>query len=374
MAGYLITLSDEESLKECIKSGTYSAILKSPKYGKWGMNHEGTFADYFSMKENDKIFFFIHRKIYGCGRLIKIGNDCKYLNYISADEPSGDTEENYNSHLLEYGSSKNRVFCLFEPSPVFFKEGVDMDEVLQSKESPFRSVRTLWKLSFIKMDDDESDALFSIILKHNEENIENEQVQFRYDRAYHMSLQARRLDAYRLSYASLVNSCRDGNTLSHEMAIEATLCSKLIHENIMPFGKWDYISHQVVASPFKPVDYMDKMDIFGYRYISGYSIKSKYIIGELKKGPATNEVIEQIMKYVDWVSDEYANGDYSMIEAYIVASDFSEDIKQAAKEHCIRNFNKGFRPTKFCTWRFVRLVKYCAIENDLQFEIVSLSE
>ena len=28
------------------------------------------------------------------------------------------------------------------------------------------------------------------------------------------------------------------------------------------FGEWDYLSHQVIASPFKPIDYMDKMDLF----------------------------------------------------------------------------------------------------------------
>lgn len=370
MAGYLITLNDERSLEECIRTGSYSTILHSPRYGSWGVNHEGTFADYISMKENDRIFFFIRRKIYGCGKLRKINGDCKYLNYIAADQPDGDTEENYKSHLLDYGSSENRCFCLFEPSPAFFKEGVDMDEVLQSKECPFHSVRTLWKLSFIKMDDEESDALFGIILKHNEENIDNAQLHFLFDKKYHTSLQAKRLEAYHLSYTSLINSCRTGNVLRHEMAIEATMCGKLIHETTSPFGKWDYISHQVAASPFKPVDYMDKMDIFGYRYIPGYSIKSKYIIAELKKDSATIEVVEQIMKYVDWVADEYSNGDYSMIEAYIVASDFSPEIKQAVKNYCIRNFNKGFRPTKFCTWDFVKLVKYDAIENDLEFEIV----
>lgn len=373
VAGYLITLNDEQSLEECIRTGSYSTILRSPRHDSWGVNHEGTFADYISMKENDRIFFFIKRKIYGCGMLKNIRGDCKYLNYISADTPHGDTDENYRNHLLEYGCSENRVFCLFEPAPVFFKEGVDMDEVLQNKNVPFRSVRTLWKLSFIKMDDEESDALFSIILKHNEAIMRKKQLHFLFDESFHISLRTKKLETYKLSYASLINSCRDGDVLKHEMAIEATLCSKLTHEDISPFGKWDYISHQVVASPFKPVDYMDKMDVFGYKYIDGYSIKSKYIIVELKKEDAPIDVIEQIMKYVDWVADEYANGDYSMIEAYIVASNFNSEIKQSVKKNCVRNYNKGFRPTKFCTWNFVKLVKYNAVENDLEFETIDIS-
>ena len=38
------------------------------------------------------------------------------------------------------------------------------------------------------------------------------------------------------------------------------------------------------------------------------------------------EVIDQVMKYVDWINQEYAYGDYSMIEAYVVAADFSESV------------------------------------------------
>lgn len=373
MAGYLITLNNEEALKDCIRTGSYSTILKQPKSNNWGLNHEGTFADYLSMNEGDRIFFFIHRKIYGCGSLVNLGDDCKYLNYISADEPQGNSPENYETHILNYGNAQNRCFCVFKPDPYFFQEGVDMDEVLQHKSCPFHSLRTLWKLSFIKLDDDESEALFEIILKHNEEGICNSKNHFEYDETNHFELLLHRLSEYRLSYASLVKSClNDDSTLRHEMAIEATLCKKLLCEDVFPFGKWDYISHQVVASPFKPIDYMDKMDVFGYRYIPGYRVKSRYLIAELKKDVATKDVVEQIMKYVDWVASEYVDGDYSMIEAFVVATDFDDEIKKSVKNNCIRNFNKGFRPTKFCTWENVKLVKYTAKADDIAFDVVQI--
>lgn len=373
MAGYLITLNDEQSLANCIRTGSYSTILNPPRFNSWGISHEGTFADYLSMNENDLVFFFIKRKIYGCGRLINIGDDCKYLNYQNADDPSGDTDANYHDHLLQYGTSQNRCFCLFEPAPFFFKDGVDMDEVLQNTACPFHSVRTLWKLSFIKLDDDESDALFGIILKHNENHLLRNHTHFEFDSSYHASLALRRLEVYHLSYAAIINSCKSQDaSLKHEMALEAALCEKLSHEDIKPFGRWDYISHQVAASPFKPVDYMDKMDVFGYRYIPGYRVKSRYLIVELKKDAATIDVVEQIMKYIDWVADEYANGDYSMIEAYVVAFEFSDEIKHAVKEYCIRKFNKGFRPTQFCTWNRISLVKYKIIDGDIEFEVVNV--
>lgn len=65
-----MTLDNMNSLKNCIETGTYSTNLKDPKGNKWGRHHEGTYADFFSMKENDNIYFFIKRKIYGVGKIV----------------------------------------------------------------------------------------------------------------------------------------------------------------------------------------------------------------------------------------------------------------------------------------------------------------
>ncbi len=97
------------------------------------------------------------------------------------------------------------------------------------------------------------------------------------------------------------------------------------------------------ASPFKAIEYMDKMDIFGYRYIPGYKTKSRYLVVEIKKGEAADDVIGQIMKYVDWIQGEYAYGDYSMIEAYVVASGFSDSVRQKRDRECVRHYTKGCR-------------------------------
>lgn len=374
MAGYLITLNEEIALESIVEKGVFSTIMKPPQYSYWGVHHEGTFADYFSMKEGDLVFFFSKRKIYGCGQLKNIGTDCKYLNYEQAGRPKGDASDSYeNTHLLESGDSRNRCFCTFVPFPAFFKKGVDMDEVLQARDNPFRSVRTLWKLSFIKMDDDESNALFRLILKSNEDDLSNNDEQIPFDSSFHSKLKRLISYSYSLKRHVIIDSCKEnGNLLRHEMALEAALCEILTKENKEPFGKWDYISHQVAASPFKPIDYMDKMDIFGYRYIPGFDVKSKYLIAELKKDIATVDIVEQIMKYVDWVSNEYANKDYSMIEAFIIAADFEEEVKDLVKKHCVRNFTKGFRPTQYCVWSNLKMVKYEVVDNDLVFTTVPI--
>lgn len=377
MAGYIMTLGNNalDALKRCFESGIYSTNLNVPSTGnQWNVAHEGTFADYLSMKPDDNIYFFTDRRIYGIGKIVRVGDDCKYLNFRDADIPMSGRGESYDSMetlLNNTYSNQNRCFCTFEPSPLFFKQGVEMDDALNSNPDKFKMLRAMWKVSFIKIDDEENKALFDIILKRNEENLIRMKNCFDYSEAEHRRIEGEIQGHHRFTaYSILLNSSNE-NRIGHEMAIEAALCSKLSHEDLPIFGgKWDYISHQVVASPFKPIDYMDKMDIFGYRYIKGYSTISKYIIVEIKKDAATPEVVDQIMKYVDWVTVEYAHGDYSMIEAYVVASDFSKDVLAEKDKDAIRGYVRGYRPAESCLWKNLKLVKYIYRENELLFEEV----
>ena len=371
MAGYIMTLDSEDSLVECISNGVYSTRFKEQTSNHWNTAYEGTFADYFSMKQGDLIFFFIKRKIYGVGELVDVCGDCKYFNYENADLPANYSIENYRQlePLVDWGNPGNRCICVFKPHPFFFKKGVDMDEALSSNPEKFKMLRAMWKLSFVKIDDEESQALFDVILKRNEDNYINGKNVFSYDSNIHSQIEHKIKQFHRMKAYSLLSQCANGKgqTVNHEMAIEAYLCSVLGKENDTPMGKWDYVSHQVIASPFKAIDYMDKMDLFGYRYIKGYPTVSKYLVAEVKKDMASVNVIEQIMKYVDWVNQEYAHGDYSMIEAYVVASDFPDDVIIEKNKHCIRNFSRGYRPTEAATWNNVKLIRYEYIDNRISF-------
>lgn len=150
MAGYIMSMDNEDSLKECIINGIYSTNLSNPSNNKWKLHHEGTFADYFGMKPGDNIYFFIKRKIYGVGELIKVKYDCKYWNYIDAGKPENyEYNEIKNCMIMNKEENmKNRCFCIFKPYPKFFTNGIDMDEVLASNPSKFKSLRAFWKLSF----------------------------------------------------------------------------------------------------------------------------------------------------------------------------------------------------------------------------------
>lgn len=368
MAGYIMTLGNVDSLTYCVKTGTYSTNLSAPK-GRWMVHHEGTFADYLSMKPGDSIYFFIKRKLYGIGKLISIHSECRFWNYIGADEPVDYPEEEYEDRkpLLDEGTADNRCICVFEPSPFFFTNGVDMDDALNSNPSRFRMLRAMWKVSFIKVDDDENQALMDIILKRNEDNLIHNSNVFPYSKALHNRIGKRITDKYRMTSDKILLSCVKNGEISHEMAIEAALCEILPGDNSTPMGTWDYISHQVIASPFKAIDYMDKMDIFGYRYIPGYKTKSRFLVAEIKKDEAADDVIGQIMKYVDWIQGEYAYGDYSMIEAYIVAPGFPDSVIRKRNLECVRHYMKSCRPAISCIWSSVKLIQYELVDNKLSF-------
>lgn len=385
MAGYVMTLGQKQEsiniLRSCVRNGCYSTIIQPLKYRSF-VYKEGTFADYFTMRPGDNIFFFCNRLIYGIGKLVSVQNECKFLNYLGADTPCNFTDEEFENAnaLIPDSNICNRCFCVFDGDPSFFTQGIDMDEVLASNPNAFRMLRVMDGVSFIKIGDEENQALKDIILKRNEENLilsdgentqdnnESESI-FESNDDFQTSLSERNLSNYFFRYNSLlINSTNRDGSLLREATLEAALCDILTHRDDTLFGHWDYISHQVVASPFKPVKFMDKMDIFGYRYIPGYKTKSKFLIIELKRDSADTSVIGQVMKYVDWVKEEYARGDYSMIEAYVVAHDFPETVFNERDNLAIRNYIQGFRPTRAKIWNNLRLVKYSCVDGQIMFE------
>lgn len=371
MAGYLFSLNSIESLIESINLGVYSTLISRPNNNIWRIQHEGTFADYCSMKEGDNVYFFFERKIYGIGKLININGSCKFLNYPNANLPNN---QNYidiqNDLLYDNGenSINNRFICTFEPFPFFFQNGIDMDETLSSAPEKFKILRAFWKLSFIKFSDIENQAFKDIILRRNIIAINNPDNDNTFESNYQTNHELIRektnnnLD-YQLNIAPFLNTINNVNgSLRHEMAIEASLIYQITNNSqnaIDIFGSWDYLTHQVIASPFKPVDYMDKMDIFGYKYIQNQKPTiSDYLVVEIKKDEINSQDILQLMKYVDWVKNEYAYGDYSMIKAFMLGFSYTQDALDTFLENVERKFIKGVRPSVSTEWKNVKLIQY----------------
>ncbi len=306
MAGFLFSLDSEESLTDSINKGIYSTRLSEPD-NVWRIHHEGTFADYCSMRAGDSVYFFIGRKIFGIGTLSDINGDCKFLNYPNADSP---TVQNYDEIkdllLLDTGNGESinfRFICTFTPYPVFFRNGIDMDEILSSAPNSFKILRAFWKLSFIKFSDEENQAFKNILLRRNIDSIDNPTEENSFVSNYHefhgiINAKTKGNQQYNLSIAPFLNTiANEDGSIRHEMAVEAAIIYQLTvnyQETTNVFGNWDYLTHQVIASPFKPIDYIDKMDIFGYRYIENQKpTLSNYIVIEIKKNIVNTQDVLQ---------------------------------------------------------------------------------
>ena len=333
MAGYLFSIGSKttdpiEVIRECAASGFYSTKLGSLSPTVF----EGTLADYISMKPGDNVFFYCQRKIYGIGELVNVGPDCKYSNFPGACALKGYSATALNSQfLVDKGNDSNlyRWLCLFKGAPYFFEDGIDIDEILRYKPNTFKMLRAFWKLSFVKIDDEENQSLKEIVLLRHQTNIAKKEAIMTESNSFHDFLRKKDLKPYLISIEDMLGTVTDG-------------------------------SRQVIASPFKPIDYIDKIDVFANKYldVSGTKIVSNYLVTELKKDKASIETIDQVMKYVDWVCTEYAYGDYGAIKACIIAAEFSEDMSDYLEKYGKRQYMLGSHPAVNKSWSDIILLKY----------------
>ena len=91
------------------------------------------------------------------------------------------------------------------------------------------------------------------------------------------------------------------------------------------------------------------------------------LLVELKKERINRAALEQTMQYVDWVCHEYASGDYSKIEAYVVGNSAVRDIRNIREDVCQRAFIASTHPAKPEKWNDLHLVRY-DITDHVSFE------
>ena len=361
MAGYVFAIGGDENpvdiIQQCAEKGVYSTVINSLAPTPF----EGTLADYLSMKPGDNIYFFCKRKYYGVGELISVGPDCKYCNFPQASALSAFTYEEIQDKLLvDFGaeSYKNRWICTFKGSPYFFENGIDTDEILSYKPNTFKMLRAFWKVSFIKLGDEENTSLKEIFLLRHQREMQSQTSIFNTNESTHTEITNKNLEEYLITPQKMLETCCIDNRVKHEMALEAKVVYDLCQGIIPEMGTWDYVSHQVVASPFKPVDYMDKIDVLAMKYLPGTKIPCKFLVTELKKDGANNETINQVLKYVDWVCSEYAYGDYESIDACIIASSYPDNINDYYRDVVQRYYTLGSHPVRNKQWASLKLFVY----------------
>ena len=371
MAGFIFSIGaddEEHNVKTCIQKGIYAAKVKDElTSSKSKQVVASVLCDYISMKPGDNVYFLAKRKIFGVGKLVAIGDtgSCVTKNYPSAHQlitfPTIPPEES----PLDENDPSYRWMCYFQPEGQFFKMGVDMDDVLLYRPASFRMLRAFQDRSFIKIDDEENRALKEFLYLANQGQDDT----YEFNPDIHNRIASLNLSPYAIQAADTIKIMHDEKSgeVTLEMLVEAAVLEELKKEDGV-LGKWDYISHQVIASPFKPIRYIDKIDIFAYRFLSNYPDENKpiekYLIIELKKEKATHETVLQAMRYVDWVCKEYASGDYSRIEAKVIALSYSRDADDNHKEDCTRHFISTTHPIKTGQWDDLKLYRYSLTEDN----------
>lgn len=228
-------------------------------------------------------------------------------------------------------------------------------------------------VSFIKIDDEENRALKEFISLKNEMAYRDiNKNTFMFDKSFHVNLSKRDLSAHVLDINKVLKDSENQKYVRSEMFIEAALLQALSRNECESIGNWDYLTHQLIASPFKPLSYIDKIDIYGYRFSEYYKDKpeliTKYLLIELKFDKINKAAVEQTMRYVDWICLEYASGDYSKIDAFIVGSSAVRDIDNVIKNKCQRNYIVETHPVKSKKWRNLHLIQYKISKKKVLFE------
>jgi len=378
VSGYIVNLADEDALRRYVEFGVYGTLIKRPDYPSWSVAAELTLADYLTMRPGDLIFFFRERTIYGVGRLVAMqrgGSTAALANYPGASFPHAHPPDDRTILLYRQRREEDmRWVVFFRPDPVFFTHGLDMDEVLQGDmRNVVRGLRVFEKRSFIQVEDDEAQVMVDLLLRRNADavaDLQHAKAHVFPDQSafYHAQVSARNaeLGAYRIDIDTLLaHYVRDGS-VAHEALLQAWLAHALTVQApgvTAIFGTWDYVANQVSASPQKPVMYMDRIDLFGYttRRLSASFPPTimRYKAIELKKDLISDvNVINQMLKYVDWLAHTRAGGDYSMVDAYLVASGYTPEVVDYACSVGMRDYITPYRPYQKQQWSQLTLVRY----------------
>lgn len=385
MAGYIFAISKDgwrAFCEENLKHGHFSpftpsvdeelmAPAKARSRKATNKVLAAVFGDMVTMKAGDNVYFLSNRKIYGVGTLVDLGGDCKFDNYLYASALLPDCRIELED-VLTTQSTRARWVCFFKPAPHFFSRGADMDDVLRYRPAAFKMLRAFEGATFIKVDDDENRALKEYISLINEPAYEDiEANEFPFSPEMHDALAARDLSDHIMDINKALADEDNKDFVLSEMFIEAAALQAISRDECAVVGHWDYVTHQLIASPFKPLTYIDKIDVYGCRYSQHYidspRLITKYLIIELKKGRINAAALEQTMQYVDWICSEYASGDYSRIEAFVIGDSAVRDIASIISDKCQRDFIVETHPVKTEKWNNLKVLKY-SIDADVQFD------
>lgn len=274
LAGVIINLSGPEPRERYCTSGAYSYKQRRPAAGRrgWGQ-YEKALADYLALGDGDLVFFFENRRIYGTGRIVRLpGTERATLcNYPRSWDLWKDPEPMFLWDNEPEDDLVDHPFVVFfTPDPAWYTQGIDMDEALESDAHGYvRSLPFFSGVSFARIDAFEAAHLASLIRKANTAGDsypdKHKEVHRRATRVL-----ANHAKVFNIDVDALVQQYSEDQLLRHETLLEAWLIDAFRNrwELVRPImggrSQPTFVARQVPASPFKPPEYIDRIDLLAY--------------------------------------------------------------------------------------------------------------
>ena len=223
-----------------------------------------------------------------------------------------------------------------------------MDEVLSSPSAHFFWGLRFWSgFSFRQLGEEETRALVEIFLRRFHK--ETEYLNPKLSEENHMkkiknnfrgTFSAKKLVAGNSDEYLLDNGMFKKENWLHALVIE------YLKEND---SKWNVllcdpcrknVFREVPASPPKPPIWADSIDVLTTsHHPKRKEVTTHYTVMEVKKDEVVantarqfNEVVTQIMKYVEFLAENYTEGNYGAISAFYIAKNFSEQFLKFYEE------------------------------------------
>lgn len=379
-SGFLFTLAAKATepipgaLSVALDSGFHGTWQAKP--GKAPSRRAEAFkilADYFCAREGDFVFFFAKRRVYLGGILTAPQGHASvaWENWQGASRFQGAGSQ--ATHLAAEGLESTRIPWLLTFTPTLGADGaplsIDMDELLQEQSlDRMQSLRTFSGLNLLRLDPEETGWTLSVLLRAGGVNLDSLK---RVDIACSHTEFARR--AQPLSASALIHAAQGWKQKTEPMlegALESWVAAQITQQTEdakLAFGgtELSFLSTQQFASPLKPRNYMDMIDLYGLERMDvGPGVprpNKRYLVIEMKVSSIVTEgsasALGQLMKYVDWIAMHKAGGDYSRIEAYLVALEFSHELIEEARRFGSIGFRKPGRNAETHAWQGLQLVR-----------------
>jgi len=294
--GYHILLTKLDNFKVCVERGVYGGICStgSPKAGQ--MNSE-VIAGFTGIKVGDFAFLYVKNVgLYGLWKVI-----C---------EPFYDDEPVWNDPKQTF---PYRI-C-FIPVVREFSRPVALSDILDLRDKGkiwTFDLATFTKKSHHPITTDEGKELIRLLLRNNPIYVPTRPIVNSY------LPEVRRPLPIRLDYDKK-------GRLIYEGYLNAWFMQAFAHGRLKEIiGDYsDFINH--VPTSFNKV-----MDIFltHVTNIDGVDILHKFTCVELKTGTVTEEDLNQIIMYENWLVRKLADGDSEMVQSILVGFDFQDKVSE----------------------------------------------